>query len=233
MESVLSQSEKDFEYIVIDGGSDDGSKALIESMAAGLSYWVSESDSGIYEAMNKGIEAAKGKYLLFINSGDLLADTNVIKNVSPLLDSDEDIIYGNLKINQNGTVTNGYMPDIIDLRQMMNDTLWHPVSFIKKELFNTYGKYNTSYRIVGDYEFFFNVIISKHATTKHIQQFIAVFDLNGMSSSPSNIKLIKQERERAQYTYLSAEEIEKFKAEEEKRLRNNKPRNGFFRKWFR
>ena len=69
-DSVFAQDFNDFEYIVIDGGSNDGSKELIEENTDKISYWISEPDKGIYNAMNKGIKVANGEYLLFLNSGD-------------------------------------------------------------------------------------------------------------------------------------------------------------------
>ena len=72
VESVINQTSKEFEYIVIDGGSNDGSGAYIESKSEHIDYWVSEPDKGIYNAMNKGIAKASGEYLLFLNSGDHL-----------------------------------------------------------------------------------------------------------------------------------------------------------------
>ena len=79
LQSVFCQSRHDFEWIVIDGGSTDGSKELLEKYTNRINYWVSEPDHGIYEAMNKGIKVAKGDYLQFLNSGDCLADKDIIK----------------------------------------------------------------------------------------------------------------------------------------------------------
>ena len=83
MESVFSQTCKDFEYIVIDGASTDGSAEYIRAHADQLTYWVSEKDTGIYNAMNKGVRAAKGEYLLMLNSGDFLVDDRVIERILP------------------------------------------------------------------------------------------------------------------------------------------------------
>jgi len=225
MDSVLGQTYNDIEYIVVDGGSNDGSKELIEQRGSALSYWVSEKDEGIYDAMNKGISKTTGEYLLFINSGDRIYEKTTIENVIPFLKGTE-IVYGNLKIEENGQLKDGYMPDAITLSQMMNDTLWHPVSFIKRELFLKYGNYNTQYKICGDYDFFFKTIISEKVTTKHINQFIAVFDLKGMSSDAKNVPIIKAEKEMIQRSYLSAKEIEDFNASQKK------SKSSFFKRWF-
>ena len=78
VESIVNQTWKEFEYIVIDGGSTDGSAAYLESQNKIFDYWVSEKDLGIYNAMNKGIKAATGHYLLFLNSGDELLNDKVL-----------------------------------------------------------------------------------------------------------------------------------------------------------
>ena len=78
IDSVISQTFKDFEWIVIDGGSTDGSRELIEQYVNHFAYWVSEPDKGVYNAMNKGVKKAKGEYLQFLNSGDWLRDENTV-----------------------------------------------------------------------------------------------------------------------------------------------------------
>ena len=102
------------------------------------------------------------------------------------------------------------MPDVIDLRQMMRDTLWHPVSFIRRELFDRYGGYDTSFRICGDYDWFFNVIVDKRVTTRHIQLVVSVFDLTGVSSRPENAGVRAGEKERARRKWLTESQIERF-----------------------
>ncbi len=208
-ESVWAQSFKNFEYIIIDGGSTDGSAEYLESNKAKFTYCLSEQDSGIYDAMNKGIREANGEYLLFINSGDTLFDSNTLKQILPHL-KNYDIIYGNMKIDVNGKFQNGFMPENIDLIHMIQDTLWHPVSFIKKELFDKFGLYSNQYKICGDYDFFFKTIIKEKVSTKHIDNFISVFVLDGLSSNPMNKALIAKERLAIQNTYLSPDKIQEY-----------------------
>jgi hypothetical protein len=114
----------------------------------------------------------------------------------------------------------GFMPDAIDLRLMMSDTsLWHPVSFIRRELFDRYGVYDTSFPLCADYEWFFNVIVDKHVSTRHIDQLIAIFDLTGSSSKPENAANVASEKERAQRRWLSSKQIEAFRAAERRRAK--------------
>lgn len=198
VESVVEQSARGIEFIVIDGGSSDGSKELIEKSQNHIAYWRSEKDAGIYDAMNKGILAASGDYLLFLNSGDHLFENNTIEKIIPHLESGADIVYGDMKIESDGRMQNGFMPERLTLQHLLKDTLWHPVSFIRRELFFKYGLYDTSYKICGDYDFFFKAIVAHKASTEHVPQFISVFDMGGISSKADSRELIKAERERAQ-----------------------------------
>ncbi len=202
IQSVISQSYEDFEYIVIDGNSTDHSIDIIKKYNSNINYWVSETDKGIYNAMNKGIAKANGNYVLFLNSGDYLVNNDVLKSVFEKQQT-ADIIYGNMQIDWgNGKITSGKMPDKITFKQMYIDTLWHPVSFIKKTLFDKYGLYNEIYKVVADYDFFFKVIIINNVTTYHINVDIAMYNLNGLSSLPENKALEQAERRKVIERYL-------------------------------
>jgi glycosyltransferase involved in cell wall biosynthesis len=202
IQSVINQSFKDFEYIVIDGNSTDNSLDVIKKYDNKINYWISETDTGIYNAMNKGIAKSNGNYLLFLNSGDYLVNKDVLKSVFEHQQT-ADIIYGNMQIDWgNGKITSGKMPDKITFKQMYLDTLWHPVSFIKKTLFDKYGLYNETYKIVADYDFFFKVIIIHNASTYHVNVDIAMYNLTGLSSLDSNKALEQAERKKVIESYL-------------------------------
>lgn len=206
VKSVLDQSYQNFEYIVVDGGSTDGSVNILEQYKDKF-RWTSEKDEGMYFAMNKGIKAAKGEFLLFLNSGDFFCDNRVLERVMSY-GLDCDIVYGNMMINWgNGKITPGKMPKKISVEHMYKDTLWHPVSFIKKSLFLTLGLYDVSYKMVADYAFFFKSIIANKATTKHIPVFIAEYSTDGFSSKPEYKSLERDERKRVQELYLSKDEL--------------------------
>ncbi len=208
IQSVIEQSFTDFEFIIIDGGSTDGSAEVIKKYASKISHWVSEKDKGIYNAQNKGIKAAKGEYTLFLNSGDYLAEKDILKKIFSK-NPTADIAYGNMYIvHEDGRKEKGYMPPEITFYQMIRDTLWHPVSFIKHNLFEKYGCYNEDYKIVADYEFFLNVLIDKKVTTQYFNEFISVFSLDGKSSSAESVETIKRERKKAQLTYFHPSMIE-------------------------
>lgn len=233
IQSVISQTFIDYEYIIIDGGSYDGSKEIIEKQTTKITYWVSEKDKGIYNAMNKGIKQAKGEYCLFLNSGDFLCSDKVLEEVF-VITSIADIIYGNMMIDWgNGKKTEGKMPDTITTQQMYNDTLWHPVSFIKRELFDKYGLYNEAYKIVADYDFFFKTIIANKVSTKHIPLLVSVYNVDGFSSKSENKVIEKEERTRVIQTYLSQEEINYLEGitQKEKKKKEN-PLKSLLKKWF-
>lgn len=219
IQSVVEQSFEDYEFIIIDGGSTDGSVDVIKKHALGISHWVSEKDNGIYNAQNKGIKAAKGEYVLFLNSGDHLAEKDILKKVFSK-NPTADIAYGNMYIvYEGGRMEKGFMPSHISFHQMIKDTLWHPVSFIKRNLFETYGLYKEEFKIVADYEFFLNAIIVKKASTQYLNEFISVFMHDGKSSSMESVTQIKLEREKAQLQYFDKsvidEEMRKIKLENE------------------
>lgn len=197
IKSVLSQTFRNFEFIIIDGGSKDGSVDIIENYANHLTYWKSEKDNGIYDAQNKGILKSTGEYLLFLNSGDVLADDLVLEKVHTFLHT-EDIVYGNMNVLQSdGTLHHLTAPSRVDVELLMISTLWHPASFIKRSVFDALGLYNTSFKICGDYEFFIRAIIKNGCSTKPIPLTISTFNLGGISNQESMKAIETSEREHA------------------------------------
>lgn len=180
--SVLSQSFRDFEWIVVDGGSTDGSREMIEQNAEHFSYWVSEPDNGVYNAMNKGIKVAKGEYLLFLNSGDWLCDNHVLQTVFRK-EHMADILYGYMIEEEDETVCHAaMMKPVLHWTDFIGNTLPHQATFIRRVLFEKYGLYDESYRIAGDTKFFIKAIVWEKATYEFIPERIAVFQAGGISS---------------------------------------------------
>ena len=192
--SLFEQTFKDFEQIVIDGGSTDGSRELIKTNVDKISYWVSENDSGIYNAMNKGIVKATGDYLLFLNSGDHLLHKNILQEVDYNLDG-TGIIYGDIfLIKSDINSWTGVHPDSLSFNFFVECTLPHSASFIKRSLFEQVGFYDESLLICSDWKFFLNAICRHNASYKHINKTISVFYLDGISSSAKSIEIIKEEK---------------------------------------
>jgi glycosyltransferase involved in cell wall biosynthesis len=194
MTSVFEQTSKDFEYIIIDGGSTDGSAAFIESQNDKLTYWVSEPDTGIFNAMNKGILKSKGRYLQFLNSGDWLFDENVLDLISSKL-VDCDILYGNvIKVRPNGEnyLEKSPQEKDITLDTFFKGTISHGASFIKRNLFNKYGLYDEELKIVSDWKFFLIALGLNNSKLKFIDSEVLFFDMTGVSNT--NINLRESER---------------------------------------
>jgi glycosyltransferase involved in cell wall biosynthesis len=192
VQSVLLQNYSRIEYLIIDGGSTDGSVEFIESNENNLSYWCSEKDEGIYDAMNKGIICAKGDYVLFLNSGDYFYDS---KSLSYLVNNsnNEGIIYGKMGMYVNESLQSKAYPCKLSLAYFRYDTIPHQSAIIKRELFDKFGYYKTHFTIVSDWAFFVDCIIKGKVKYKYIDQVISIFDLNGVSSQPSSNQIIRKE----------------------------------------
>jgi glycosyltransferase involved in cell wall biosynthesis len=194
VESVLAQAWREFEYLVIDGASTDGSAEYLESVSKDLNWAVSEKDRGIYEAMNKGIEKATGDYLLFLNSGDFLATENILEEIHSEL-TGEGIIYGDLSLVKNdGTTEPKIYPDQLTYGYVWEQSLPHPAAFIRRDLFDRLGQYNVKARITADWQFFMLALFSFGTDYKHINRSITVFNLNGICNDPRNLKQIAKEK---------------------------------------
>ena len=200
--SVLNQTYKNFEFIIIDGGSTDGSKDIIDLYQEKITYSVSETDNGVYSAMNKGIKIAKGEFLLFLNSGDLLANATVLENVENQLNCSFGIIYGdaNYLETKNNIIRN--YPDELSFNFFLKHNLSHQSTFIRRSLFNEFFFYNEDYKIVSDWEFFIYTICIENVSYKHINLVICNYDTTGVSSILTNHKLMHGEREQVLQKYF-------------------------------
>lgn len=186
------QTFDNFEHIVIDGASSDNSVDVIRKYEMKITYWISELDEGIYDAMNKGIVKSKGDYLLFLNSGDWLEDDILAQVFNE--DFNEDIVYANLyHYRKVDDIELCIYPDKLTLPFILNYSLGHPSTFIKRELFKDM-LYEEKYRIISDWVFFIKQILLFNRTTKHLNLAISYFNLYGISSDPKNGNMIIQER---------------------------------------
>ncbi len=203
IKSVQSQTYRDFEHIIIDGNSTDGSNAVIEKNKDSFSYWLSEPDTGIYNAMNKGIKVAKGKYLLFLNSGDWLYNDKVLERVSENMRGDLDIYYGNLILdNGKGNQKNINPPKKLTFSYLLKYTIPHQSAFIKTALLKK-NPYNENLKIVSDWEFFIIQIVKNNASYRYIDTIISYYDTNGISSNPKHGNLFKTERQKSLQQHFS------------------------------
>lgn len=179
IESVIIQSCKDYEYIIIDGGSTDGSREVIEKYSAYINYWVSEPNKGIYNAMNKGIKVAQGDYLIFMNSGDTFYNAKALESSLPYMKYD--IVQGIAK-NQDMSETPLCLVQIPGKAQLFSPSLHHQSCFFKKKLFNN-SLYDENYKIVADWKFYIEQLIFYHCTFLRIPVKVAIYEGGGISET--------------------------------------------------
>lgn len=196
IDSVVSQTFKDFEYIVIDGASTDESVEIIESYSDNITYWLSEPDTGIYNAMNKGIMRAKGEYVLFLNSGDFLLDDNTIANVFAC-HCVADILCARCNVSDNGQIVwTSNPPDKVTFGTLYYVGLAHQSTFISRTLFDKYGYYDESFRYNADIEFWYRTIIDHNASTQKIDIITTDYNLDGISTTQSATKQYQDEMQK-------------------------------------
>jgi len=194
LDSVFNQTFKDFEYIVIDGGSTDGSTEYLERESRKIDYYISEPDSGVYNAMNKGMEKAKGDYIIFLNSGDHFFNKKVLEQSIQYLDN-KDLVYFNLEVIEGGKAYTKKYPDMLSFSYFVKDTLPHPATFIKKEALIKYGPFDETMKIAADWKFFIDGICKYNLSYQRIDNTLTTFYLDGMSSNPKNRKIIFNEKQ--------------------------------------
>ena len=158
IQSVISQTYENVEYIIIDGGSTDGTLDIIKRYEDKIDYWISEKDKGIYDAMNKGIDVASGEIIGLINADDWYEkDTinTVIKNYSG--DKNFDIFHGNLNyINKSEKI---YKPNFSHRKMLLQGmSLYHPTCFVKRSVYEE-EKFDTNYQLVADYKLIFSMML--------------------------------------------------------------------------
>jgi len=201
MQSVNNQTWNAFEHIVVDGNSTDESLDVIKSFKYSNLKYISEPDAGIYNAMNKGIEKATSKYLLFLNSGDYLEHENTLENVHHYFKGDCSILAGNIIFEEEKGSRIREHPEKLIFSYLVGNAISHPSTFIRRDLFSKYGNYDESFKVVSDWAFFVKVLGLNNESFKKIPKVITVFDTKGVSSKEDNLDNVYKEREKvlAQY----------------------------------
>lgn len=215
IESVMSQTYHGFEYIIVDGASSDGSILAIERFSSndvivaregvdnlhfsqekwGNLLWLSEPDSGIYNAMNKAIELAEGEYLLFLNSGDFLVDQCSLSRVF-CNKHNADLLCARCNVSEEGRVvwTSPLVPQQVTLGWLHWNGLMHQSTFIKRDLFKRVGLYDESFKWLADIQFWYKAILYFDATTEPVDVVLSDYNHEGTSSTTKHNEMFVKER---------------------------------------
>lgn len=197
--SVLSQSFDDFEYIIVDGASKDGTTRIIEKYAASdpRIRYISEPDKGIYDAMNKGIKMATGNVIGILNSDDYY-EKDALKTISEAIPaSNEFVVYGMIRMLLDDCEDSVLFYNHNSLPKRM---IMHPACFVSKFIYEKY-QYDTTYRSAADYDLFLKLYQDQEILFVPVYRVITNFRIGGMSSS--SISYIEKNDIRYKYGYIS------------------------------
>jgi glycosyltransferase involved in cell wall biosynthesis len=198
IESVISQTYKNIEYIIVDGLSNDNTIEIIKKHNDNISKWVSESDNGLYDAMNKGIVMATGDVIGFINSDDLFCDRKAIEKVMGVFINNVslDSVYADLfYVSQNNT--NKIIRKWISGRQKKFNIGWHPAHptfYIKKSVYKKYGLFDLTFKLAADFEIMLRFLDKYQITTQYLKEPLVKMRLGG-ETNKSFSNIYKQNKE--------------------------------------
>ena len=187
IESVLNQTYKNIEYIIVDGASTDGTVEIIKSYGDSIDKFISEKDNGIYDAMNKGIRLASGDIIGILNSDDFYANNNIIeKVVKEFEDKKVDSVYGDL-VYVNAKDTNKIVRywKSKPYKKGLFKKGWHPAHptfFVKKKIYEKYGLFNLDFKIAADYELMLRFLEKHQISNSYIPEIIVKMRLGGESN---------------------------------------------------
>lgn len=200
LESVASQTFTNYEHIIIDGGSNDGSVDIIKDYerkyngAPGHLYWVSEPDKGIYNAMNKGIKVASGEYCLFLNSGDYFWQKDSVQLFNSV-EKHAQILYFDIYTGPSLKQAHLWQQkDRLSLTELCKGNIAHQSMFFDIQLFHTFGNYREDLRVVADWEFYLRLALIENIRPQKINFALTFYDSNGYSKSTKNREIAQQER---------------------------------------
>lgn len=199
--SVFNQTYKDIELIVVDGASNDGTVEVINKYKEKISYFISEPDNGVYDAMNKGIKLSPGDFLIFLNADDVFYDNQVLEKVAKVLmeNSEIEILFGDVEF----ISENGQSSRIQTYENVKSDfsfafkNICHQCIFYHKDLFEKFGFYSEQFKIYADWDFNIRCItglVKNKAKAVYLPIVISKFKLGGICSNQENRKICKRER---------------------------------------
>jgi glycosyltransferase involved in cell wall biosynthesis len=184
--SVEAQRYAPLEYILIDGASTDDTAAIVARHNNRIDRFVSEPDGGIYDAMNKGLKLARGKFIYFLGADDYLLDENTLADVAAFIESTPgcDLVYGGIEVRFPDGRAENFMPPPAEaaLTFLVSGCLPHQASFASRRVFDLAGAFDDRYRIAGDYDWFLRAITHPQLVTRRFERTIASYRIDGVSN---------------------------------------------------
>jgi glycosyltransferase involved in cell wall biosynthesis len=195
LESVAKQIYPNVEHILIDGGSTDNSMTIAKTFGAHLSKSLSESDKGIYDAMNKGLALATGDVVAFLNADDFYASNDILSHVAQLMVSNElDILTGNVAFFRSGSENKTlriYNSGRFEIKKLALGLMpAHPALFIRRDILVKAGGFKADYKIAGDFELIARILTRQNIKMEHLSRILVMMQLGGISTSGWRAKLL-------------------------------------------
>jgi glycosyltransferase involved in cell wall biosynthesis len=214
IESVLNQSYGNIEFIVIDGGSSDGTLDILRQYEHAIDYWLSEKDHGIYDAMNKGISLCYGEYVGTLNSDDMLLGKEVVQDIADRFSAtNTDAVFSCLDIvdpHYPGKILRKYRVARLSAALLRIGVMPpHPTFYCKRSCYARAGMYRTDYRIAADFEMLVRLLVRQRISWEFIDQVTVIMRSGGLSNSglrariTLNREIVRACRENGLYTSLA------------------------------
>lgn len=195
IKSVIKQKNVEIQYILIDGASNDGTIEILKANMSVFDTFISESDGGIYDAMNKGIALANGNIINFLNADDYYNDEYVLSKVARLFSTEEvDVVFGDLiyfSMKNPNKVTRYYSGKNFTSNSLKYGLMPpHPATFIKRNVYENYGLFDTNFKIAGDFEFILRIFFYNKVKYKHLPEILIRMQSGGISNKNFSSALI-------------------------------------------
>jgi len=180
--NIISQDFENYEFIIVDGGSNDNTLSILKKYENQITKWVSEPDKGIYDAMNKGVKMANGKWINFMNAGDEFAIRNFNSLFETMQNEEYGVIYGDVIIKkEEGSFLLDKARPLDEMNYLLN--FCHQSSFVRRKILLD-NPFSLKYKISSDYDFFLKIFI-KNYKFSYINEPISIFELGGISTGIS------------------------------------------------